>query len=45
MKKGLLIKAEQTEKYIWFDFVAKVKKEGKTVWEVLSGLIKKYLKK
>lgn len=28
----------------WIDFVTKVKKERKTVWEVLSGFIESYLK-
>jgi hypothetical protein len=30
---------------LWIDFIAKIKKERKTVWEVLEGLIKSYLKK
>ncbi len=29
----------------WIDFVAKVKKERKSVWEVLNALIGDYLKK
>ena len=30
---------------VWIDFVSKVKKQRKQVWEVLEPLIKKYLKK
>ncbi len=33
------------ERDLWIDFVAKVKKERKEVWEVLESLIKQYLKK
>jgi len=29
---------------LWLDFVHKVKKEKKQVWQVLSGLIDGYLK-
>lgn len=28
---------------LWIDFVSKVKKERKEVWEVLSSFIRKYL--
>ena len=30
---------------LWIDFVAKVKKERKQVWQVLEKFIKSYLKK
>ena len=30
---------------LWIDFVAKVKKEKKQVWEVLGRLIKEYLER
>lgn len=30
---------------LWIDFVAQVKKQKKSVWEVLESFIKKYLKK
>jgi hypothetical protein len=29
---------------LWIDFVAKIKKEKKQVWQVLEEWIKKYLK-
>lgn len=29
---------------LWIDFVAKIKKERKEVWDVLGEMIKKYLK-
>jgi len=29
---------------IWIDFVAKIKKNRKTVWEILEKFIKDYLK-
>lgn len=32
------------ERNLWIDFVAKVKKERKSVWEVLEKFIKDYLK-
>jgi len=32
------------ERNLWIDFVAKVKKERKNVWEVLEKFIKEYLK-
>lgn len=32
------------ERELWIDFVAKIKKDKKKVWEVLKLLIKKYLK-
>lgn len=32
------------ERDLWIDFVAKVKKDKKEVWDVLSKLIRKYLK-
>lgn len=30
---------------LWIDFISKIKKERKTVWEVLEKFIKNYLKK
>jgi hypothetical protein len=30
---------------LWIDFISKVKKERKTVWDVLEALIQNYLKK
>lgn len=33
------------ERDLWIDFVAKVKKERKGVWEVLKKFIKDYLKR
>lgn len=30
---------------LWIDFVAKIKKERKEVWQVLEVLIKEYLRK
>tara|TARA_Y100000034_G_scaffold100771_1_gene124575 strand:+ start:521 stop:649 length:129 start_codon:yes stop_codon:yes gene_type:complete len=30
---------------LWIDFIAKIKKERKNVWEVLEQFIKHYLKK
>jgi len=30
---------------LWIDFVAKIKKEKKEVWEVLEKMILEYLKK
>lgn len=30
---------------LWIDFVAKIKKERKQIWEVLEKFIKDYLKK
>ena len=30
---------------LWIDFVAKVKKERKEIWQVLEKLINEYLKK
>jgi len=32
------------ERDLWIDFVAKVKKERKEVWEVLSPFLRKYIK-
>lgn len=31
------------ERGLWIDFVSKVKKERKEVWDVLSKLIQKYI--
>lgn len=31
------------DRNLWIDFVAKVKKDRKEVWEVLEKFIKKYL--
>jgi hypothetical protein len=33
------------ERDLWIDFVSKIKKDRKTVWEVLEKLIKEYLGK
>lgn len=33
------------DRNIWIDFVAKIKKEKKQIWEVLEKLINKYMKK
>ena len=41
MKDIISIKGERN---LWIDFIAKVKKEKKEVWEVLEPIIKKYLK-
>ena len=32
------------DRNLWIDFVSKIKKEKKVVWEVLEKFIKKYLK-
>ncbi|MBS3096905.1 hypothetical protein J4480_05710 [Candidatus Woesearchaeota archaeon] len=32
------------DRNVWIDFVSKVKKDRKEVWEVLSKLISKYIK-
>jgi len=32
------------DRELWIDFVAKIKKERKKVWQVLEGFIKEYLK-
>ena len=29
---------------LWIDFIAKIKKQRKKVWEVLEGFIRDYLK-
>ena len=42
MKDVISLKGDRT---LWIDFVAKVKKERKKVWEVLKIFIKDYLKK
>ncbi len=41
MKDAITLKGDRN---VWIDFVAKVKKERKEVWEVLEGLIKDYIK-
>lgn len=33
------------DRIIWIDFIAKIKKQRKQVWEVLEPLIKNYIKK
>ena len=33
------------DRNLWIDFIAKIKKERKNVWEVLEKFIKSYLKK
>lgn len=33
------------DRNLWIDFVAEVKKQKKTVWEVLEQFIRKFLKK
>jgi len=30
---------------VWIDFISKIKKERKQVWEVLQPLIKNYIRK
>jgi len=32
-------------RYIWIDFVSKVKKQKKQVWEALEPLLKEYIRK
>ncbi len=41
MKEPITIKGERD---LWIDFVAKIKKQKKEVWEVLEPFIKQYLK-
>ena len=33
------------DRNLWIDFIAKIKKERKQVWEVLEKFIKSYLKR
>ena len=33
------------DRNLWIDFIAKIKKERKEVWQVLEAFIKDYLKK
>lgn len=33
------------DRNLWIDFIAKVKKQRKTVWEILEPFIKSFLKK
>jgi hypothetical protein len=42
-KPSIRIDDEQ-DRELWFDFVAKVKKQKKRVWEIIKPHIKKYLK-
>lgn len=42
MKDTITIKGDRN---LWFDFVAKLKKERKEVWQTLEPFIKDYLKK
>ncbi len=42
MKEVITFKGDRN---LWIDFVAKIKKERKQVWEVLEKFIKDYLKK
>lgn len=42
MKDVITFKGDRN---LWIDFVAKIKKERKEVWQVLEKLIKEYLKK
>ena len=43
MKKDIIcFRGERNE---WIDFIAKLKKEKKEVWEILQPFIKDYLKK
>lgn len=41
MKDTITFKGDRN---LWIDFVAKIKKQRKQVWEVLEQLIKQYLK-
>jgi len=42
MKDTLTFKGDRE---VWIDFVSKIKKQRKQVWEVLKPLIKNYIKK
>ena len=42
MKDTITLKGNRN---LWIDFIAKIKKERKEVWEVLEPFIKDYLKK
>ena len=42
MKDTITLKGDRN---LWIDFVAKIKKEKKEVWQVLEKLIKEYLKR
>ena len=42
MRDTITIKGERN---LWIDFVSKIKKERKEVWQVLEPFIKDYLKK
>lgn len=42
MKDSISFKGERD---LWIDFIAKIKKERKEVWQVLEPFIKNYLKK
>jgi len=42
MKDVITFKGDRN---LWIDFVAKIKKDKKQVWEVLEKFIKDYLKK
>lgn len=33
------------DRHTWIDFMAKVKKEGKTAWQALKPMLKEYTKK
>ena len=42
MKDNISFKGERN---LWIDFVAKLKKERKEVWQILEPFIKEYIKK
>lgn len=42
MKDVITFKGDRN---LWIDFMSKIKREKKQVWEVLEELIKNYLKK
>ena len=42
MKDTITLKGDRN---LWIDFVSKIKKERKEVWQVLESFIKDYLKK
>ena len=41
---GLRIPTEE-DKNLWFDFTNELRKDGKTVWDVLKVFIKSYMRK
>ncbi len=45
MKKEKSVITFKGDRDTWIDFVSKIKKQRKKVWEVLEPLIKEYIKK